>query len=111
MKTKYNNIIEWIIIIILAAPFIVLLALKLFLKGIAKLLKVILTLRDFNYRVFMPDLPLPEYDVNSTEISQTQPIFAQHFNWEVFRYYYQRGLIFGDMLEEYKYNSYKNIAS
>ena len=41
MKTKYNNIIEWIIMIILAAPFIGLLALKLFLKGIAKLLKVI----------------------------------------------------------------------
>lgn len=41
MKTKYNNIIEWIIIIILAAPFIALLALKLFLKGIAKLLKII----------------------------------------------------------------------
>lgn len=41
MKTKYNNIIEWIIIIILAAPFIALLALKLFLKSIAKLLKII----------------------------------------------------------------------
>ena len=41
MKTKYNNIIKWIIMIILAAPFIALLALKLFLKGIAKLLKVI----------------------------------------------------------------------
>ena len=41
MKTKYNNIIEWIIMIILAIPFIALLALKLFLKGIAKLLKVI----------------------------------------------------------------------
>ena len=41
MKTKYNNIIEWIIIIILAAPFIALLVLKLFLKGIAKLLKTI----------------------------------------------------------------------
>ena len=41
MKTKYNNIIEWIIMIILAAPFIALLILKLFLKGIAKLLKVI----------------------------------------------------------------------
>lgn len=41
MKTKYNNIIEWVIIIILAAPFIVLLALKLCLKGIAKLLKTI----------------------------------------------------------------------
>lgn len=41
MKTKYNNIIEWIIIIILAIPFIALLVLKLFLKGIAKLVKVI----------------------------------------------------------------------
>ena len=41
MKTKYNNIIEWIIIIILAAPFIALLTLKLFLKGVAKLVKVI----------------------------------------------------------------------
>ena len=41
MKTKYNNIIKWIIIIILAALFITLLVLKLFLKGIAKLLKVI----------------------------------------------------------------------
>ena len=41
MKTKYNNIIEWIIMIILAVPFIALLTLKLFLKGIAKLLKVI----------------------------------------------------------------------
>ena len=41
MKTKYNNIIEWRIMIILAAPFIALLVLKLFLKGVAKLLKVI----------------------------------------------------------------------
>lgn len=75
--------------------------------GFPRLLKVVLTLRDFNYRVFMPDLPLPEYDIESTEISQTQPIFAQHFNWELFRYYYQRGLINGDLLEQYNYNSYK----
>ena len=40
MKTKYNNIIEWIIIIILAAPFLILLALKYALKIIAKLVKV-----------------------------------------------------------------------
>ena len=32
MKTKYNNIIEWIIIIILATPFLILLALKYVLK-------------------------------------------------------------------------------
>ena len=57
MKTKYNNIIEWIIIIILAAPFIALLALKLFLKGIAKLLKVIQAIVrvSMNYIILLKD--------------------------------------------------------
>ena len=40
MKTKYNNIIEWIIIIILAAPFLILLALKYVLKVVERLVKV-----------------------------------------------------------------------
>lgn len=40
MKTKYNNIIEWIIIIILAAPFLILLALKYVLKVVERLIKV-----------------------------------------------------------------------
>ena len=39
MKTKYNNIIEWIIMIILAAPFIALLALKYVLKVVERLVK------------------------------------------------------------------------
>ena len=77
--------------------------------GFPKLLKVILTLRDFNYRVFMPDLPLPDYSEDSNEISETQPIFAQHFNWELFRYYYQRGIINGEELTKHKYNSYSYI--
>ena len=41
MKTKYNNIIEWIIIIILAAPFLILLALKYVLKVVERLVKVV----------------------------------------------------------------------
>ena len=41
MKTKYNNIIEWIIIIILATPFIALLALKYVLKVVERLVKVV----------------------------------------------------------------------
>ena len=41
MKTKYNNIIEWIIIIILAAPFLILLALKYVLKVVVRLVKVV----------------------------------------------------------------------
>ena len=40
MKTKYNNIIEWIIMIILAIPFIALLALKYVLKVVERLVKV-----------------------------------------------------------------------
>lgn len=39
MKRKYNNIIEWVIMVILAVPFIALLALKYALKIIAKLVK------------------------------------------------------------------------
>ena len=39
MKTKYNNIIEWIIIIILAAPVLILLVLKYMLKVVERLVK------------------------------------------------------------------------
>ena len=76
--------------------------------GFPKLLRVILTLREFNYRVFMPDLPAPDYtadNLESTSISEMQPIFAQCFDWELFRYYYQRGLINGELLNQYEYNS------
>lgn len=41
MKTKYNNIIEWIIMIILAAPCSALLALKYMLKVVAKLVEAL----------------------------------------------------------------------
>ena len=72
--------------------------------GFPRLLKVVLTLREFNYRVFMPDLPLPDYDENSKEISQMQHIFAKCFDWELFRYYYQRGIMNGDLLSNYEFN-------
>lgn len=39
MKTKYNNIIEWIIMIILAAPCSALLALKYALKVVTRLVE------------------------------------------------------------------------
>lgn len=43
MKTKYNNIIEWIIMIILAAPCSALLTLKYALKAVAKLVEAVQT--------------------------------------------------------------------
>ena len=73
-------------------------------EGFPKLLKVVLTLREFNYRVFMPDLPLPEYDESSEEISNMQHIFAKCFDWELFRYYYQRGIVNGNTLCNYEFN-------
>ena len=39
MKTKYNKIIEWIIIIILATPLLALVVLKYVLKVVEKLVK------------------------------------------------------------------------
>ena len=39
MKTKYNIIIDWIIMLILVAPLLILLALKYMLKVVAKLVK------------------------------------------------------------------------
>lgn len=39
MKTKYNIIIDWIIMIILVAPLLILLALKYMLKVVEKLVQ------------------------------------------------------------------------
>lgn len=74
--------------------------------GFPKLLKVVLTLRDFNYRVFMPDLPFPEVN-DKGELSSMEHVFAKCFNWELYRYYYQKGLINGEKISAYKYNTYE----
>ena len=76
--------------------------------GFPKLLKVVLTLREFNYRVFMPDLPVPEYNAGSDTISEMQHVFAKLFDWELFRYYYQRGILNGEKLESYTYNTFSH---
>ena len=39
MKTKYNNIIEWIIMVILIVPLLALVALKYVLKIVERLVK------------------------------------------------------------------------
>ena len=47
--------------------------------GIPRLLKVILTLREFNYRLYMPDMPIAEND-NEGSVAKMQPLFAKAFN-------------------------------
>ena len=85
-------------------------------EGFPRLLQATLTLRDFNYRIFMPDVP---FDYNSTtdedgnivyeptqeQISQMNPIFAKCFHWEIFRYYYQRAIAQGSKLAQFTYNT------
>ena len=44
MKTKYNIIIEWTIIIVLITPLLALIVLKYLLKGIIKIVTAIQTL-------------------------------------------------------------------
>lgn len=72
-----------------------------------KLLKATLTLRDFNYRVYMPDLPLPNIDNNTGALKKYEPVFAKCFEWELFRYYYQRCIMHGEEISNYKYNTYE----
>ena len=76
-------------------------------EGIPRLLKATLTLRDFNYRVYMPDLPIDFSSAQSSEIVEMNPIFAKCFNWDVFRFYYQRMISFGNHQKEFTYNTYE----
>ena len=73
--------------------------------GYPRLLKATLTLREFNYRIYMPDIPIDLEAMASTDITEINPIFAKCFHWEIFRYYYQRLLMKGEELRKYDYNS------
>ena len=77
-------------------------------EGFPRLLRVVLTLREFNYRTFMPDLPVSDDndEENEATISELTPMFAKCFNWDIFRYYYQRSIIAGQKLKDIDYGSY-----
>lgn len=72
------------------------------------MLQAVLTLREFNYRMFMPDLPIgieAQTELSQKTLAETNPIFAKAFQWEVFRYYYQRQLLAGETIHKLEYNS------
>ncbi|MGL4877959.1 hypothetical protein [Paraclostridium dentum] len=50
-------------------------------EGFPRLLKVVLSLREFNYRTFMPDMPVDD-QINPTDekLSMLTPMFAKSFN-------------------------------
>ena len=74
-------------------------------EGFPRLLQATLTLRNFNYRIFMPDVPIDYKEKEVSEVAEMNPIFAKCIHWEVFRYYYQRAILRGEKLAEYDYNT------
>ncbi len=73
-------------------------------EGYPRLLKATLVLREFNYRIFMPDIPIDiPNDIN--EMTTMNPIFAKCFHWEIFRYFYQRQIANGSKLSQCEFNS------
>ena len=115
-------------------------------EGFPGLVKVILTLRDFNYRVYMGDLPIDDeglynytppgkndgdikeeeekkeqekveeeieknstgkdYELDTEDISSLfVNMFAKTFDWELFRYYYQRAILKGETASTLDYGS------
>ena len=74
-------------------------------EGFPRLLQATLTLRDFNYRIFMPDVPIDYENKDLSEISEMNPVFAKCIHWEVFRYYYQRAISRGEVLFDYEYGT------
>ena len=74
-------------------------------EGFPRLLQATLTLRDFNYRIFMPDVPIDYENKDLSEISEMNPIFAKCIHWEVFRYYYQRAILRGEQLFDFEYGT------
>jgi hypothetical protein len=74
-------------------------------EGMPRLLRATLTMRDFNYRIYMPDIPIDYSSNQMSEITEMNPIFAKCFNWEVFRYYYQRMISAGAKVKDFEYNS------
>lgn len=71
-----------------------------------QMVQVTLVLRQFNYRMYMPDLPVGmEQDIDKPSLAEMNPIFAKTIQWEVFRYYYQRLLLSGETLKKLTYNT------
>lgn len=81
-------------------------------EGYQGLIRVILTLREFNYRVYMPDIPSDtESGVESTDedkednsqLAIFKNPFSAVFDWEIFRYHYQKAIIKGETASNLTY--------
>lgn len=73
-----------------------------------KLIKVTLQLAEFEYRIYMPEIP---YDPGDDDDKVIRNYFSEQINYPLFRYYYQRPLINGQKLKDVDFTSDKFIES
>ena len=74
--------------------------------GFPRLLRATLRLTEFDYRVYMPEIPM---DLQSD--FGFKNMFARQIYYPLFRYYYQRLLMNGDRLKDVSPDSYEYITS
>ena len=79
-------------------------------EGYPRLLQVSLDLREFEYRIFMPEIPVDDekysLDINTvSEKREYKNYFAKMFSWDVMRYYYQKCIRLGEELKNLDFNS------
>lgn len=73
-----------------------------------KLLKATLQLSEFEYRIYMPEIP---YDEGDDDDKKIRNYFSEQINYPLFRYYYQRPLINGEKLKKVNFIDNKFIES
>ena len=66
-----------------------------------------LILEEFDYNVYMPELPVPDIDKNE-DLSTN--MFAKSINYYAMRWYYQRLLQKGNDIKNLEFNSEEYIA-
>lgn len=72
------------------------------MPGFPKCIQATLTLQEFNYHIYMPELPLPEF---MTEDDLNINMFARTIHYPIMRWYYQRLLQKGEAVKHLAFNS------
>lgn len=79
-------------------------------SGYPRLVQVDLQLREFEYRIFMPEIAESElkYSLSVEATNGKIPyknMFSTVINWDLMRYYYQKCILLGDELSKLDFNS------
>ena len=72
-----------------------------------RMLAASLILEEFDYNVYMPELPVPDVDKNE---DLTTNMFSKSINYDAMRWYYQRLLQKGNDIKNLEFNSEEYIA-